>query len=77
MSGLLPATLLEDLRTQKLRLTLTLFGIFWGTFAVVVLLAFGAGLERKADEELGGGAILVWKDVGKAWDDARESAKSP
>lgn len=54
MVGLLPATLREDLRTQKLRLTLTLFGIFWGTFAVVVLLSFGAGLERKANEELGG-----------------------
>jgi putative ABC transport system permease protein len=53
---LLPATLLEDLRTQKLRLTLTLFGIFWGTFAVVVLLAFGAGLDRKANEELAGGS---------------------
>jgi putative ABC transport system permease protein len=55
VAGLLPATLREDLRTQKLRLTLTLFGIFWGTVAVVVLLSFGAGLERKADEELGGG----------------------
>ena len=55
MTGLLPATLLEDVRAQKLRLTLTLFGIFWGTFAVVVLLAFGAGLERKANEELAGG----------------------
>jgi putative ABC transport system permease protein len=46
--------MLQDLRMQKLRLTLTLFGIFWGTFAVVVLLAFGAGLERKANEELSG-----------------------
>lgn len=55
MSRLLPTSLLEDLRMQKLRLTLTLFGIFWGTFAVVVLLAFGAGLERKANEELAGG----------------------
>lgn len=55
MAGLLPASLIEDLRTQKLRLTLTLFGIFWGTFAVVVLLAFGAGLERKANEEMAGG----------------------
>jgi putative ABC transport system permease protein len=52
----LPGTLLEDLRTQKLRLFLTLFGIFWGTFAVVVLLAFGAGLERKANEEMDGGS---------------------
>ena len=53
---LLPGTLLDDLRTQKLRLTLTLFGIFWGTFAVVVLLAFGAGLERLAEQEMGGGS---------------------
>jgi len=56
---LLPGTLLEDLRTQKLRLTLTLFGIFWGTFAVVVLLAFGTGLERKANEEMATGTGVV------------------
>ncbi|MGH7460837.1 MAG: ABC transporter permease, partial [Longimicrobiales bacterium] len=56
MRQLLPGTLLEDLRTQKLRLFLTLFGIFWGTFAVVVLLAFGYGLERKANEEMAGGS---------------------
>ena len=56
MRQFLPGTLLDDLRTQKLRLFLTLFGIFWGTFAVVVLLAFGAGLERKANEEMGGGS---------------------
>jgi putative ABC transport system permease protein len=55
VTRLLPTSLLEDLRIQKLRLTLTLFGIFWGTFAVVVLLAFGAGLERRANEELAGG----------------------
>jgi putative ABC transport system permease protein len=52
---ILPGTLIEDLRTQKMRLALTLFGIFWGTFAVVVLLAFGTGLERKANEEMAGG----------------------
>jgi putative ABC transport system permease protein len=56
VTRLLPASLLQDLSMQKLRLTLTLFGIFWGTFAVVVLLAFGAGLENKANEELAGGA---------------------
>jgi putative ABC transport system permease protein len=36
-----------DIRTQKLRTTLTLLGITWGTVAVVVLLAFGVGLERQ------------------------------
>jgi putative ABC transport system permease protein len=36
-----------DLRTQRLRTTLTVLGIAWGTIAVVVLLAFGVGLERQ------------------------------
>src|SRR6266567_4182904 len=36
-----------DLRTQKLRTSLTVIGIAWGTVAVVVLLAFGVGLERQ------------------------------
>lgn len=38
---------LADVRTQKLRTALTLLGITWGTVAVVVLLAFGVGLERQ------------------------------
>ena len=38
---------LADVRNQKLRTTLTLLGITWGTVAVVVLLAFGVGLERQ------------------------------
>lgn len=37
----------EDLRTQRLRTALTVFGITWGTVAVVVLLAFGVGLQRQ------------------------------
>lgn len=36
-----------DLRRQKLRSVLTVLGITWGTVAVVVLLSFGAGLERQ------------------------------
>jgi len=38
---------LADLRAQKLRTSLTVIGIAWGTVAVVVLLAFGVGLERQ------------------------------
>ena len=38
---------LADIRSQKLRTTLTVLGIAWGTVAVVVLLAFGVGLERQ------------------------------
>jgi hypothetical protein len=28
------------------------------------------------DEELGGGAILVWKDIGEAWDRAKQGKSS-
>ncbi len=38
--------LLADLRQQRLRTLLTVMGITWGTTAVVVLLAFGVGLQR-------------------------------
>ena len=38
---------LTDLQRQKLRTTLTILGITWGTVAVVVLLAFGKGLEKQ------------------------------
>ena len=34
-----------DVRAQKLRTAMTILGIAWGTVAVVVLLAFGTGLE--------------------------------
>jgi putative ABC transport system permease protein len=36
-----------DLRAQRLRTTLTILGITWGTVAVVILLAFSVGLERQ------------------------------
>ena len=45
---------LQDLRTQKLRTTLTILGITWGTVAVVVLLAFGVGLERQTHVNMHG-----------------------
>src|SRR3990172_5655380 len=37
----------RDLREQKLRTFLTVFGIVWGTVAIVVLLAFGMGFKRQ------------------------------
>lgn len=43
-----------DLRTQKLRTGLTVLGIAWGTVAVVVLLAFGVGLERQTKKRFHG-----------------------
>lgn len=43
-----------DIRNQKLRTTLTVLGIAWGTVAVVVLLAFGVGLERQTKKRFHG-----------------------
>jgi len=37
----------RDLRSQKLRTFLTVFGIVWGTVAVTLLLAFGRGMQRQ------------------------------
>jgi putative ABC transport system permease protein len=45
---------LADIRSQKLRTTLTVLGVAWGTVAVVVLLAFGVGLERQTKKRFHG-----------------------
>jgi putative ABC transport system permease protein len=37
----------NDLRRQKLRSFMTMFGIFWGTCSIVLLLAFGTGITAK------------------------------
>jgi putative ABC transport system permease protein len=53
----------RDLRAQKLRTLLTLFGITWGTVAVVLLLAFGVGLKRhslKTMHGMGEGIVILW-----------------
>jgi len=36
-----------DLKAQKLRAFLTMFGIVWGTVAIIVLIAFGVGFKRQ------------------------------
>ena len=54
---------LQDLRAQRLRTTLTILGITWGTVAVVVLLAFGVGLERQTKKNMhgmGDGIVVVF-----------------
>lgn len=51
------AILLEfvtNLKRQKLRTFLTLFGIIWGTVAVIVLLAFGTGIGSKTMQDMHG-----------------------
>lgn len=50
----------EDLRAQKLRTFLTIMAISWGTFAVVLLLAFGKGVGNKMLEGmLGAGQQVI------------------
>ena len=39
--------MLRDIRSQKLRTSLTVFGIVWGTVAVTLLGAFGQGLHKQ------------------------------
>jgi putative ABC transport system permease protein len=54
---------LADLKAQRLRTTLTVLGIAWGTVAVVVLLAFGVGLERQTRKRfhgLGDRIVILW-----------------
>ena len=54
---------LADLRQQRLRTALTILGVTWGTVAVVVLLAFGTGLERQTRKRfhgLGDRIVILW-----------------
>lgn len=66
MLAFLSGTFLQDMKSQRLRLVLTLFGIVWGTVAVVVLLAFGTGLERQAQEMMGRDATAITLQSGMA-----------
>ncbi len=53
----------RDLRSQKLRTALTVFGIVWGTVAVTLLLAFGKGLQRQITINaagIGDQICIVW-----------------
>lgn len=43
-----------DLRAQKLRAFLTMFGIIWGTVAIVVLIAFGVGFKKQTAANMHG-----------------------
>ncbi|MBM3287624.1 MAG: FtsX-like permease family protein [Candidatus Eisenbacteria bacterium] len=53
----------RDLKAQRLRTALTLFGLAWGTFCVVLLLAFGEGVSREmlvSMTALGERNIIIW-----------------
>lgn len=53
----------RDLKSQKLRTLLTVFGLVWGTVAVTLLLAFGTGLKKqliKTTAGLGDRICIAW-----------------
>lgn len=55
--------LLQDVRHQKVRTLLTLFGITWGTVSVSLLVAFGEGLQKrivKNQRGLGENIVIAW-----------------
>jgi putative ABC transport system permease protein len=55
--------MLQDVRHQKVRTLLTLFGITWGTVSVALLVAFGEGLQKhivKAQHGLGENIVIAW-----------------
>ena len=62
---------LRDVRAQKLRLFLTIFGLIWGTAAVTLMLAFGEGLHRQvlvAQKGLGDAIVIAWPSrTSKPW----------
>jgi putative ABC transport system permease protein len=55
--------LFRDIRNEKLRTFLTIFGIVWGTVAISLMLAFGTGLHKqliKNTAGLGDRIIIIW-----------------
>lgn len=55
--------LVRDVRSEKLRTFLTVFGIVWGTVAISLMLAFGTGLHKqliKSTAGLGDRIVIGW-----------------
>jgi putative ABC transport system permease protein len=55
----------RELKTQRKRMMLTILALVWGTFSIVILLAFGEGLRfqmTKANHGLGEGIVIVRGD---------------
>lgn len=56
----------NDMRRQKLRSILTMFGIFWGTCSIVLLFAFGVGIteaQLKSQKGMGENIAIVWPGI--------------
>lgn len=61
----------RDMRNQKMRTLMTMFGILWGTVSIVLLMGFGTGLQRHNNKEmkgLGENISIVWGGMtSKPW----------
>ncbi|MBU1319970.1 MAG: ABC transporter permease [candidate division Zixibacteria bacterium] len=54
---------LRELKSQKLRMSLTILAIIWGTLSITMLMAFGEGLRRQLAinrKGLGDGILILW-----------------
>ena len=55
--------IIREFKAQKLRMSLTVAAIAWGTISITLLMAFTVGLEyqmRKARSGMGGRIMIVW-----------------
>jgi putative ABC transport system permease protein len=70
--GTIISEFLLDLRAQKLRAFLTMFGIVWGTVTIIVLIAFGVGFKKQMSVNMHGIgesiAIMFPGKTTKAWE---------
>jgi len=61
----------RDMRHQKMRTLMTMFGILWGTVAIILLMGFGTGLHNtqvKRMKGLGENIAMVWGGItSKTW----------
>ncbi len=61
----------RDMRNQKMRTLMTMFGILWGTVSIVLLMGFGTGLQEHNKKEmkgLGENISIVWSGMtSKPW----------
>lgn len=61
--GMVLSQLAKDVKSQKTRTFLTIFGIFWGTVSIILLMAFGEGLRRQMIKNMRG----MGEGIGVLW----------
>ncbi len=70
--GTIISEFILDLRVQKLRAFLTMFGIVWGTVTIIVLIAFGVGFKKQMSismHGIGESIAILWPGkTTKAWE---------